>query len=159
MRIRIEASDLPGRSFGPGPDDPAGRHNVHVAVQGRKGQADLVGLHPGDADSACWELGLAARVLSSPPNSDVRGAQIHGSPGARFIYLSWGTVDAMGSLTMFRRAKLRLDAVPDEVNSRSAAIDGDVLVGRLGLTDTQGWPLCASVQPPQIEWSAAKPAV
>jgi Family of unknown function (DUF5990) len=28
-----------------------------------------------------------------------------------------------------------------------------VLVGRLGLTDDKGWPLCAAVRPPRIHWS------
>jgi hypothetical protein len=41
-----------------------------------------------------------------------------------------GVIVAMGAVTMFRRAKLRLDAVPDEV--MTAAIDGDVLIGPLG---------------------------
>jgi len=54
---------------------------------------------------------------------------------------------------MFRRAKLWLDAVPDEVTT--AAVEGGLLIGRLGLTDDDGWPLCASVRPPRIEWSAA----
>ena len=58
---------------------------------------------------------------------------------------------------MFRRAKLWLDAVPEEI--MTAAIDGSLLVGHLGLTDSKGWPLCASVRPPQIEWSAAEPLV
>ncbi len=83
----------------------------------------------------------------------MRGPQIHGSPRRRFIYLSWGDLDAAGSFTMFRRAKLWLDAVSDEV--MTAAIDSETLVGRLGLTDSKGWPLCASVRPPQIEWCAA----
>jgi hypothetical protein len=30
-----------------------------------------------------------------------------------------------------------------------------VLVGRLGLADPKGNPLCAAVRPPVIEWSAA----
>ena len=152
VQIRIEGSDLPGRSCGPGPDDPDGRHNVHVAVQGRKGQEDLFGLHPGDARSAQWEL--ECEIVSSPSGGDVRGPQVHGSPGQRFIYLSWGAVDAAGSFRMFRRAKLWLDAVPEEV--MTAAIDGGVLVEHLGLTDSKGWPLCASVRPPQIQWSAAE---
>jgi hypothetical protein len=29
-----------------------------------------------------------------------------------------------------------------------------MLVGRLGLTDAKGNPLCAAVRPPVIEWSA-----
>lgn len=53
---------------------------------------------------------------------------------------------------MFRRAKLRLDAVPAEV-LRSAEEQG-VLVARVGLTDAKGNPTCASVGPPLIKWSA-----
>jgi hypothetical protein len=30
-----------------------------------------------------------------------------------------------------------------------------LLVGRLGLTDAKGNPLCARVRPPQISWTAA----
>jgi hypothetical protein len=35
------------------------------------------------------------------------------------------------------------------------ALELGVLVGRLGLTDAKGNPLCAAVRPPVIEWSAA----
>lgn len=35
------------------------------------------------------------------------------------------------------------------------AADRGVLVGRLGPTDLHGNPICASVRPPLIEWSAA----
>ncbi len=56
-----------------------------------------------------------------------------------------GTVDAAGVFTMFRRAKLMLDSVPDDVLA-AAASDG-LLVGRLGLTDANGGPLCARVDP------------
>jgi hypothetical protein len=149
--IRIEGTDLPGRSCGAGPDFRDGHKNIHVAVQGRKGQLDLLGLVPGDAPAARWEL--ACEVVSPPPGADVRGPQIQGGPGKRFIYLSWGVVDASGVFTMFRRAKLWLDGVPAEV--MQAAVDGEILVGRLRLTDAKGWPLCASVRPPTIAWSAA----
>lgn len=54
--------------------------------------------------------------------------------------------------TMFRRAKLWLDAVPATV--MRAACDRGVLVGRLGLSDDKGWPLCAAVRPPRIVGSA-----
>ncbi|MBV9580884.1 MAG: monooxygenase [Chloroflexi bacterium] len=150
MLIRIEGTDLPGRACGPAPDFSEGYHNIHVAVQGR-GRQDLLGLMPADVPSACWEL--ACQVVSVPPAADLRGRQIQGSPGKRFIYVTWGVVDAAGSFRMFRRAKLWLDAVPDEV--MRAAIDGDRLVGRLGLSDAAGWPLCAAVRPPRIAWSAS----
>ncbi len=64
-----------------------------------------------------------------------------------------GTVDKAGSFTLFRRAKLWFDAIPPAVID--SALDLGLLVGRLGLTDRNGNPLCAAVRPPLIEWSAA----
>jgi hypothetical protein len=149
MLIRIEATDLPGAACGPGPDYPSGHHNIHVAVQGRKGQQDLLGLVRADADKTTWDLECS--VVNPPPAADLRGPQIHGSPGHRFIYLSWGVVDG-NRFRMFRRAKLWLDAVPGPVVAD--ACEAGLLVGRLGLTDHKGWPLCAAVRPPRISWSA-----
>jgi hypothetical protein len=83
---------------------------------------------------------------------DLKGPYIQGPPGGRFIYLNWGTVDAPGTFTMFRRAKLRLDAVPADV-LRSAHEQG-TLVARVILTDSNGNPTCASVGPPHLAWSA-----
>jgi len=83
---------------------------------------------------------------------DLRGPYIQGAPGGRFIYLSWGTVDGAHTFKLFRRAKLWLDAVPTDTLDR--ALEFGVLVGRLGLTDGKGNPLCAAVRPPLIEWSA-----
>ncbi len=83
----------------------------------------------------------------------MKGPYIQGPPNGRFIYLNWGTVDAPGTFAMFRRAKLRLDAVSAEV-LRSAAEQG-TLVARVILTDPKGNPTCASVAPPFIDWSAA----
>ena len=54
---------------------------------------------------------------------------------------------------MFRRAKLWLNVIPPEVLG-SAEAQG-ALVGRLGLTDDKGNPVCASIRPPLIGWSAA----
>jgi hypothetical protein len=88
----------------------------------------------------------------SPAGVDLRGPYIQGPPGGRFIYLSWGTVDEAESFTLFRRAKLWLDAVPSAVID--SALDLGLLVGRIGLTDRKGNPLCAAVRPPLIVWSA-----
>jgi len=91
-------------------------------------------------------------AVASPTGIDLKGPYIQGPPGGRFIYLSWGTVDAAGSFTLFRRAKLWLDTVPTGVIA--AALDTGLLVGRLGLTDRKGNPTCAAVRPPIVEWSA-----
>jgi hypothetical protein len=151
MQIRIEASDFPGNSCVPSPDSPMGYRNIHVGVQRRNRRGELLGLVPGDASSATWTVDCDA--VPSPTGVDLRGPYINGPPGGRFIYLSWGTVDDARGFTLFRRAKLWLDAIPSTVINR--AVDVGLLVGRLGLTDGKGNPLCAAVRPPVIEWSAA----
>jgi hypothetical protein len=151
VRIRIEASDLPGRSCGPSPDSPGGYQNIHVGVQRRGRPDELLGLVPGDAPSAAWTVDCTA--AASPSGTDLKGRYIQGPPGGRFIYLSWGTVDDSAGFTLFRRAKLWLDTVPADVLGQ--ALDRGVLVGRVGLTDPKGNPLCAAVRPPVIEWAAA----
>jgi hypothetical protein len=151
VRVRIEGHDLPGRFCGPGPDYPDGHRNVHVAVQRRAKPAELLDLTQGDASEAVWTL--ECTVGEGPNGSDIKGPYIQGPAGARFIYLSWGVVDEAGSFTMFRRAKLWLEAVPSSVLHR--AVGTGILVGRLALTDDAGHPLCASVRPPLIEWTAA----
>lgn len=154
MQILIEARDLPGSSCGPSPERPGGHHRIHVGVQHRTRREELFGVVPGDVAAASWAL--ECTTAPAPAGTDVRGPYIQGPPGARFIYLSWGTVGGDGVFAMFRRAKLCLDAVPGAVLGRAAELG--VLVGRLGLTDHRGNPLCASVRPPLIEWSAATPA-
>ena len=152
MRIRIEGADLPGSSCGPSPQRPDGHLNIHVGVQRRGKPAELLGLVPGDSPAVTWTLD--ATVTPAPDGGlDVKGPYIQGPPGGRFIYLNWGTVDAPGTFNMFRRAKLRLDAVPPEL-LRDAQRQGS-LVARVTLTDPRGNPVCASLGPPFIEWSAA----
>lgn len=146
MLIRIEGHDLPGGSCNPAPDFPDGHHNIHVALQGRKGPGDLHGMARADADSVTWEL--PCEVVSPPPIADLRGPHIQGRPGRRFIYISWGVVDG-GHFRMFRRAKLALDAVPGPV--MSAACETGRLLGRVGLTDQKGQPACAGIA---VDWSA-----
>lgn len=85
---------------------------------------------------------------------ETKGPYVQDRLGRRFIYLSWGTFDESDTFTMFRRAKLMLDAIPADVLA-AAARDG-LLVGRLGLTDALGGPLCARVEPPHITWTAAR---
>jgi Family of unknown function (DUF5990) len=152
VQIRIEGTDLPGRSCGPSPERPAGHVGVHVGVQRRAKPSELLGVTPGDAPAATWTLDA---VVTAKPDggADLKGPYIQGPPGGRFIYLNWGTVDESGAFAMFRRAKLWLEAVPPEV--LASASERGALVGRLTLTDPKGNPLCASVRPPLIEWSAA----
>ncbi|OHV31023.1 MULTISPECIES: DUF5990 family protein [Pseudofrankia] len=155
MLIRVEGSDLPGRACAGGPGFP-GYTNIHVAVQPRGRPTELLGLVPGDAATAVWTLECTTSTTpatTTPGGIDLRGQHIQGRPGERFIYLTWGVVDpAEGGFAMFRRAKLWLNAMPADV--LTAAVVSNLLVGRLGLTDAKGHPLCASVRPPTITWTA-----
>jgi hypothetical protein len=144
MHIRIEGTDLPGR--GVGAEASALRlRNVQVGVQ-RK--AEVVDRVPSDAASATWKLEVTSREVDGL--LDVGGPWVHGRPGARFLYLSWGAVQGE-RFAMFRRAKLLFGDVPGAVLRGAHEGDG-VLVWRLGLTDPEGGPRCARVRPPDITW-------
>ena len=145
MRIRIEGSDLPGRRAGP-EADALRLGNVHVGVQRR---AEVVDRVPADAPAATWHLDVPTRAVDGL--LDVGGPWVHGRPGARFLYLSWGAVEG-DRFAMFRRAKLLFGDIPTAL-LRAAHDGGGVLVARLGLTDAQGGPLCARVRPPDVRWS------
>jgi hypothetical protein len=145
MRIRIEGHDLPGRA-GAAKADELRLHNVHVGVQRGK---EVVSLVPASASSAVWELEVAGREVDGL--LDVGGPWVHGRPGARFLYLSWGAVDG-SAFAMFRRAKLLFGDIPTAL-LRGAHDGAGVLVGSLGLTDSCGDPKCARVRPPDIVWT------
>ena len=113
-------------------------------------EAGLLDGAPGDARATEWTLDC--EVAETPDGVDIKGPYVQGRPHERFIYLSWGAVDTAGEFNMFRRAKLWLDGIPADV--MRAAVRAECLVGRLGLTDAKGHPLCAAVRPPKIEWSA-----
>lgn len=154
MQIRIEADALPGRTCAAAPGFP-GYEGIHVAVQRRARPAELLDPQPGDAPTAAWTLECTVTETGTGAGAggvDVRGPYVQGGPGGRFVYLSWVTVDAAGTATLFRRAKLMLDDVPADT-LRAAARTGRLL-GRLGLTDAKGHPLCAAVRPPRITWTA-----
>jgi hypothetical protein len=138
MIIRIAGTNLPGRNWN-------GYQNIHVGLQ-RK--ADPVDLIPGDAGEATWEL-----EVSRTGDGDVRGPHVQGKRGERFVYLTWGTVDGAGNFTMFRRAKLMLNAVDPAVLD-AASQPSHALHATLSLTGGDGGPRCASVRPPAISWTA-----
>ena len=139
--MRIEAVDLPGRACAP-PGAPAGYENVHVGLQRGREPFELV---PG---------GRAELPTRPGPDGgiDVGGPFAQGPRGDRVVYLPWGTVDAEGTFTVFRRAKLHLADIDADVLGPAAAGEGP-LVARLGLTDSCGLPISARVRPPHVTWS------
>jgi hypothetical protein len=142
LEVRILARELPGRTCGP---------YAEVAVA----FVDKAGGHPesfvdGGAREAVWQTRVEVRAEGGVPR--FRGPAVNGPPHERFFYLAWIGRKGREATAMFRRAKLRLDAVPAPV--LAGALRSGRLVGRVGLTMADGMPLCASVLPPAIEWSA-----
>jgi hypothetical protein len=134
--IRIVGTQLPGRVCGP-------HRDVRVGLQVGK---EVVQVASADAARVIWET-EAALV-----GGVVRGKAIHGQRGERFLYLSWSGRAGAAKATMFRRAKLQLDAVDAKLLAKAAGDAGCVLEAQLGLTDERGLPRCASVRPPLVTW-------
>ena len=142
LPIRIEGMSLPGGVF-------CEHRHVHVGVQCRREPVMLV---PGAADVA--EFDFTVDILPAAGGGwDFRGPYVHGKPGERFLYLTWGDHPPGGGFTMFRRAKLHLSPLDTDLVERAAA-PGHRLVARLALTDARGGPRCASIRPPDITWTA-----
>ena len=149
MDVRIVGIDLPGRAWGDLGPGGCPYRNIHVGVQRRR---EVVETFPGDADRAVWDL--TVDVVDAGGEVDLRGPYVQGRRGARFLYLSWGTVDEDGRFEMFRRAKLMLDAL-DGPTVRAAARPGMRLEATVGLTGPKGSPRCAALRPPAVEWTVA----
>ena len=133
MEIVVRGHRPPGRRFGT-------YENVHVGLQVRS-QPD--GLVPGDTDGPTWSAEV--RVVPRAGEIDFRGPAVHGPPGERFLYLTWGELRA-DRFEMFRRAKLMLG---------ESGADGSTtrLVADVDLSDEHGCPRCARVRPPAVRWS------
>jgi hypothetical protein len=141
--VRVIGRRLPGRSCGPYTD-------VAVGLV-RKVGCDPDEMIPADAREARFETRIEVRALAGAP--DFRGPAVNGPPRERFLYLTWIGREAGAAPAMFRRAKLRLDAIPADVLAR--ALKTGLLIGRLALTAADGMPVCASVRPPVIAWTSA----
>lgn len=144
IQVRIVARRLPGRTCGP-------YSEVTVALASKVGCDPADGV-PADRRSATWETHVEVHERSGVPV--FRGPAVNGPPQQRFIYLTWVGRKGRANPAMFRRAKLRLDAVP--ANVLAETLRSGVLVGKLALTAPDGMPVCASVLPPAIEWSASR---
>lgn len=117
MRLVVRGHQLPGLHCGE-------YRNVHVGLQLKN---DPVGLVPADAATAEWVTEV------STDDGDFHGPAVQGKRGERFVYLTWGTVEA-GGFSMFRRAKLMLDMLP---------AGADQVTVEVALTDEHGMPRCA----------------
>jgi hypothetical protein len=140
VRVVIEGHHLPGRRAQGHPD-------VHVGLRVRD---DVVGIVPGDADTATWECEV--RVGPGKDGGvDFFGPAVRGARGDRHLALRWlATVDPHQDA--FRGAKLKLERIDPSVVA-AADQPGMALVASIHLTDDRGGARCATVAPPALAWS------
>lgn len=161
LTVLIEGFDLPGLSCRPGPDG-TGYHRVHVGLgtrdKNRPGLLVVPGRPwrvaepvPGDAPSARWEVPVTLRRDSD--GFDFGGPFVSGGRANRNLGLAWGDAPGDGTLRLFRGAGLRLVDVDPALIER-AMRPGWRLVAHVRLTDANGNPVCASLRPPVLTWSA-----
>ena len=146
MLTSILGFNLPGCVFCR--PDGSLMNNIHVGLQFRREPAELV---RADATEARWDFDI--EVVIRDDQHDFRGPAVHGKRGDRFVHLIWGDVSHDGGFEMFRRAKLMLNRIDENVIT-SAIAEGRLLA-RIDLTSDDGGPRCATVDPPAIEWSVS----
>jgi hypothetical protein len=146
IRIEIHGVDLPGRSCGPRPDG-----GTYEDIQvGLKCRAETIELIPGDVAEARWSMDVTIR--ETPAGRDFGGPFVSGARDDRHLGLRWFGRAPDGTYELFRGAKLRLiDVTPAFVDE--ALRTGGTLVGRVVMSDDNGWPRCARVRPPAVTWS------
>lgn len=106
---------------------------------------------PGDATRAHWAVDVEVKE-DEEGKLDFGGPFVAGPRDERHLGLIWIRELDDGSWSLFRAAKFRLYEMERSL-FEEAMQPGRRLVGRLGLTDAQGWPRCATVRPPDITWS------
>ncbi len=134
--ITIKATDPP---FGPG----AG---VLFGLQNKREVEDPV---PAEGTT---EFHTGIEIRSTAEGTDFAGRHVNGRKGDRFIYLSWGLPDPTGEFVMVARAKIKLNAIPDEL-LQQAINDGAGLRADLAATNAKGQPASGTIKPDAIRWS------
>ncbi len=140
IAVRIRGQNLPGLRF-------CDYYPVHVGVQRGKEVIDPVA---GDAPEAVFSFPINA-VSGENGQIDFRGPFVHGTRGARFLYLSWGVLHPDGQFQMFRRAKIHLSALA-ELGLTDRRETGTTIEALVNLTGSRGDPICANLRPPQVRW-------
>lgn len=145
--IRVVCRELPGLVFTDRLDGVV-RAPVHLGIQ--KGK-EVIEACPANRKSVTFDLDF--RLAQQPDGSpNFLGPFAQGTPDDRFFYLSWGVARADGSLTMFRRLKVRLGHLTWK-RIAAARKSGTPLTVELRLTTAKdGSPLCGSAPADHVTW-------
>jgi hypothetical protein len=139
--VRIVGRKLPGQRFGE-------RQDVYVGVQRGREVVERVPVTHADVQ---FDLTLDLVVGEDGGADDFRGPYVHGTRGARFLYLSWGQLSEDGAFAMFGRVKLPLPALDADALTRLRAGDTP-LTAIAELSDARGRPVTAALHASQLVW-------
>lgn len=130
-------------------DPPSG---VRFAVQ--RGRSDLH--EPLAEQQGVIQFEFSLRLGSPLPDGSVNfvGEFAQGPSSDRFVYLNSGTLAGQADSRWTRRAKLKLAAIPREVVEAALSTSEGIIEARVLGTMDDGGPVCASVKPHAVVWSA-----
>ncbi|MCC6075415.1 DUF5990 family protein [Pseudomonas sp. GCM10022188] len=130
-------------------DPPSG---VRFAVQ--RGRSDL--LEPLANQREIIQFEFSLRLGSPLPDGSVNfvGEFAQGPSSDRFVYINSGTLAGQADSPWTRRAKLKLAAIPLQVIESALSTAEGVIEARVLGTMDDGGPVCASVKPHAVVWSA-----
>jgi hypothetical protein len=114
-----------------------------VAVAVQKGKAELHARCVSTGTDLTVEFPVTVELLARG-KVDFRGPFVQGRPGARFVYVNWGTLAGQQDSCWTRRAKIWLRDLPLDDVLRSKDVP-DPIPARIRGTAADGGPVCASV--------------
>ena len=148
MIVEIRGANLPGRHCNPAPE-----HGPYEDISVGLGRyTDPVGLLPGDAVDAVWQI--VVRVAKRNGEFDYHGPQVEGRRGNRYIYINWLNREIGGELRLFRRGKIALDGLDPNL-VESAESTGATLTCSVNLTNDRGQPTTSHFRPHELNWRLA----
>jgi hypothetical protein len=132
-------------------DPPPG---VRFALQ--RGRSDL--LEPLAVQQEVIQFEFSLRLGSPLPEGSANfvGEFAQGSSSDRFVYINSGTLAGQAESLWTRRAKLKLASIPLQVVEAALSTAEGIIEARVLGTMDDGGPVCASVKPHAVIWSAVR---
>jgi hypothetical protein len=115
-----------------------------VALAVQQGRAALVPPVRVTSEAVTFEVRAEVRVR---PDGTIMlaGAEVHGPPAGRFLYVTVGTRAGQPDSPWNRRAKVPLSGIPADLLMAARAHSGVVLAARMAGRAKDGGPACATV--------------
>jgi hypothetical protein len=123
---------------------------VIFAVQ--KGKADLEQPVTAGAADVLFTVPLRVRPSATGTGFTFLGEFAQGTPQERFIYINSGVRAGQTGTPWERRAKLKLEFVPEKLLRSAAGATNKAIEASFPGTSSDGGPVCASLTAASIQW-------